>query len=82
MFKKAFVAMITLFFSNAHAVICDGVVTSVAVQKEGSLLVRQAILMAAQKSGSSVRLYMRDPSHTCTLADWSVASVYFVEDLG
>ncbi|MBM0106559.1 hypothetical protein JM946_17660 [Steroidobacter sp. S1-65] len=115
MFKNMLVAttMTTLLCSNAGAAICDGIITSVAVQNDGSLHVRQAngghwvlcnvhqegvfqgvttkaaacrswqaILMAAQKAGTTVRLYMQDPNQTCSLADWSTASVYFVEDLG
>jgi hypothetical protein len=116
MLKNLFVAtvMMTLLCSNARAAMCDGIITSVAVQNDGSLLVRQAnaghwricnvslddgtyegvatraatcrswqaLLMAAQKAGTTVRIYMQNPAQTCTLADWETASVYFVEDLG
>ena len=115
MFKNAFVAALltTLLCSNAGAAMCDGPITSVAVQNDGSLYIRQgnaghwlpcsvsadgtyqgvvttaaacrswhALFIAAQKAGTTVRLYMRDPAQTCTLADWNTASVYFVEDMG
>lgn len=98
--------------TTVRADMCDGLITSVAVQKDGSLYVRsanrghwllcsvkqagtyggeiveaescrswQAILMAAQKSGTTVRLYTQ--TATCSsLGDWVQAGVYFVEDLG
>ena len=44
MFKNVFAAtvMMTLLCSNARAAMCDGIITSVAVQNDGSLHVRQA----------------------------------------
>ena len=39
-----------------------------------------AILISAQKTGSTVHLYTR--SSACDLQDWGVADVYFLEDRG
>lgn len=39
-----------------------------------------AILMAAQKAGTTVQLYTR--SSACNLADWGTADVYYIEDRG
>lgn len=114
MFKNLFVAtaMATLLCTNARADMCDGPVTALATQNDGSLYIRhsgrgnwllcsvtldgayggisvtaaacrswQAILMAAQKAGTTVRLYTQGT--TCSLlGSWVPASVYFVEDLG
>lgn len=40
----------------------------------------QAILMAAQKAGSTVQLYTS--STACNLGDWGNADVYYLEDRG
>lgn len=39
-----------------------------------------AILMSAQKTGTTVHLYTR--SSACNLNDWGTADVYFIEDRG
>jgi len=39
-----------------------------------------AILMSAQKTGSTVHLYMRTTA--CSLHDWGTADVYYIEDRG
>ena len=114
MFRNLFVFMVaaSFFCANARADMCDGPITSVAVQKDGSLYIRhanrgnwllcnvtengvygnvavtaaacrswQAIFMAAQKAGTTVRLYTEGT--TCSnIPGWGPASVYFVEDIG
>jgi hypothetical protein len=112
--KKLFVttAILALLCTDARAEICNGPITSVAVQNDGTLLVRsagrphwalcninlvgtyggeemqptvcrgwQALLMAAQKAGTTVSLYTR--SRACSdILDWQQAGVYYIEDIG